>query len=330
MDKKYYRLKKVSNGVTTTYHKMIHGGNTHYRLEKDYEYFYIKNLSNSTNTVTFTTNVSANIPSSDRYCSKIQYSNDGSNWSNLTFNSSTPQTITLSNYQTVYLRNRNNNGVFNYYDGTNYYYTTITTNKITAVGGDLRTLLDYNNVFNIDEIPVGAFTYLFRDNDKLIDASKLYLGYENVNSYSYLGMFRGCTSLSTIPTTIGIKKFDSSSQGAYCCSSMFRDTLITTTPTLPATDIAPEAYNGMFYNCTNLTTAIVNGEILNSNSYKLMFNGCINLSDVTIYVNTAVSNSFENWLQSVAASGTIHQLGSYTLPTGSVSGIPSGWTVVNN
>jgi hypothetical protein len=61
-----------------------------------------------------------------------------------------------------------------------------------------------------------------------------------------------------------------------------------------------------------------------------MFDGCTSLNSVTTYANDiSATHCLAGWLQNVAAVGTFHKLGTATYPTGA-SGIPSGWTVVNN
>jgi len=58
-----------------------------------------------------------------------------------------------------------------------------------------------------------------------------------------------------------------------------------------------------------------------------MFSGCDLLNEVTIYANDVSATScLRNWLVGVASSGTFHNLGSATYPSGT-SGIPSGWVV---
>ena len=168
----------------------------------------------------------------------------------------------------------------------------------------------------------------------------------------YSNMFDGCTSLITAPT------LPATTLAPICYASMFHKcTSLTTAPVLPATTLASSCYSGMFYNCTSLTTAPVlsvttlanncyGGMFRNCTSlttapslpattltqycYKNMFNGCSSLNSVTSYAtDISASNCLSDWLSNVASTGTFHNLGSASYPSGA-SGIPQGWTEVNS
>lgn len=94
--------------------------------------------------------------------------------------------------------------------------------------------------------------------------------------------------------------------GRACYQSMFEGcTNLTKAPDLPATTLTGWCYTGMFSDCTNL------------NSIKCLA--------------TAISatNCTTDWLEGTAATGTFTKAASMTSwPTGT-SGIPDGWTVVD-
>ena len=141
----------------------------------------------------------------------------------------------------------------------------------------------------------------------------------------YTGMFYGCTSLTTAPA------LPATTLAAGCYEYMFNGcTALTTSPELSATKLAESCCNWMFANCTLLTTAPeLLATTLTDSCYSNMFDSCTSLNNVTIYANDiSAVNGLHRWLYNVAESGTFHNLGSATYPTGD-DGIPSGWTVEN-
>ena len=100
---------------------------------------------------------------------------------------------------------------------------------------------------------------------------------------------------------------------------------------LPATTLAVGCYRFMFYMCSSLTTApALPATKLVENCYWSMFNGCTSLNSITMLAtDISAWNCLEDWVNGVAATGTFTKAASMTsLPSG-VSGIPSGWNVVN-
>lgn len=119
----------------------------------------------------------------------------------------------------------------------------------------------------------------------------------------------------------------------FAFSSMFSDcTSLTTAPELPATVLADYCYYGMFNGCTSLTTAPeLPAATLASYCYYYMFYGCnkINYIQCLANENVGLLSSTNNWVKNVSASGTFVKKTGVTWPTG-ISGIPSGWTIVEN
>ena len=97
---------------------------------------------------------------------------------------------------------------------------------------------------------------------------------------------------------------------------------------LPATTLAASCYQGMFQNCTGLTSApALPATTLAASCYRAMFQGATHLEKVTcLATDISAENATNNWLQVVAAAGTFRKAAGVTWPTG-VSGIPTGWTV---
>ena len=165
------------------------------------------------------------------------------------------------------------------------------------VYGNVESLL-YGDNF-VDKTSSGPLKNLFYGSSGLVDASNLVLPATTLAELCYESMFRNCTSL-------------------------------TTAPVLPATTLARYCYTSMFRNCTSLTTAPeLNAPTLSQESYSYMFNGCTNLNYVKcIATNKSAYNCVIFWLVDVAASGTFVKKAGVRWDEGGVSGIPSGWTVM--
>lgn len=237
------------------------------------DYLYIENTYNGTNTIYFFTTQSGIHPSSDKYSNQVEYSTDKVNWTTLTFNPSTSQSVVINTGEKLYLRN--DTGVFNYYNGSaNTYNTNINVSRSNIIGGNINTLLDYKNP---DTVPLShsCFFGLFRDNIATTDVSGLKFGNKTLSTGCYREMFYNCPEL-------------------------------TKAPKLSATELSDGCYKEMFYLCSKLNS-------------------------ITVYANDiSATNCTNNWLLSVASSGTFHNLGSATYETDSVSGIPPGWTEVKS
>lgn len=87
-------------------------------------------------------------------------------------------------------------------------------------------------------------------------------------------------------------------------------------------------YSSMFYGCTNLTTAPeLPATTLVYGCYRCMFRYCNKLNYIKCLGETGVTNACEVWVQGVSPTGTFVKKAGVTWPTGN-SGIPSGWTVI--
>ena len=146
-----------------------------------------------------------------------------------------------------------------------------------------------------------------------------------LESSCYKSMFQDCTSLTSAP------ELPATSLASYCYDSMFNGcTSLTTAPVLPATTLENYCYESMFQGCTKLTSApALPATSLSSGCYSSMFNGCTSLNKILVYANSGTtSGNIDNWLNSVAASGTFYNFGGETYTKDSASGIPTGWSEV--
>ena len=260
------------------------------------EYFYIENTYNGSNTISLKTTIgSGNITGS--HATQLQYSKDKETWTTITLNGT--NTISMLSGEKVYFRN--DSGSFNWYNNRNLrdrFYTQIKCSNNHKVGGNINSLLDYNN-YNVAITPY-CFYMLFYGNKYLTDANELIFSKTSLADYCYQYMFYNCTTLTSAPKLPSITLAD------YCYQFMFRDCAsLTTAPELPATTLA-------------------------DNCYGNMFQGCVSLNSITVYADDiSALYCTTDWLSNVASSGTFRNLGSATYPTGA-DGIPTGWTEVKN
>ena len=88
----------------------------------------------------------------------------------------------------------------------------------------------------------------------------------------------------------------------------------------------------MFRNCTSLTTApVLPATTLEGNCYTRMFQGCTSLNYIKcLATSTGATLCTSDWVNGVAATGTFVKNKDMSSWTTGVSGIPSGWTVVDS
>ena len=143
----------------------------------------------------------------------------------------------------------------------------------------------------------------------------------------YSNMFTMCTKLETAP------ELPATTLADRCYSYMFsRCTGLTTAPALPATTLADCCYNHMFYQCRSLTQAPeLPALTLTVECYKSMFTNCPSLNYVKcLATDISAEGCVGEWLYIVAESGTFVKAPEMNdWPSGS-SGIPEGWTVIDD
>lgn len=281
------------------------------------EYLYIENVDETDGQITFTTIASKTLPSSNLYSNKVEYSSDKTNWTTINFDTTTPQVIPINIGEKLYFRN--NSGSFNYLDN-GYYITTITTNKKSNLGGNLNTLLKYNEeILDISGKP-GCFYSLFKKS-RIVDASNLVMPSTTLSVDCYYEFFYGNSSLIAAPELPAVNL------AKNCYYRFFYEcNLLKTASSLPATTLADGCYSNMYERCYNLTTApVLVSTTLVPNCYRWMFSGCGKLSSVTIYAKTIANDALYYWLNNVASSGTIYNNGLLYMLERTPSGVPSGW-----
>ena len=206
-------------------------------------------------------------------------------------------------------------------------YTNIVCDADCYIYGNIMSLIDKDNFATLTELDaMQTFSYLFMANTHIKNHTEkdLVLPATTLEQACYNGMFEGCTGLTTAP------QLPATTLEQACYSEMFMGcTGLTTAPELLATTLATACYNAMFMGCTSLTTAPeLPAETLQIACYGSMFKDCSNLNSVTCYAtNPDQIMALDNWLDGVAATGTIKTKatmtsGSWTAGTN----YPTGWT----
>lgn len=100
---------------------------------------------------------------------------------------------------------------------------------------------------------------------------------------------------------------------------------------LPATTLTDSCYVGMFYDCTGLTIApALPATDLAPFCYEYMFENCTSLNYIKCLATSLPNGCTLDWTRGVATTGTfVKNPNMASWPTGR-SGIPSGWTVLDN
>lgn len=229
--------------------------------------------------------------------------------------------------------------------------------KKVYIAGDISSLF-YEGKLDEDYALQGAFsssagaiTYIDIDpNDPLI------LPWSKLTKGCFVRMFFNCTSLTWAP------KLPATELAELCYYNMFRQTAITSylfrlpatnlvkncyreifngcaslqvvaDDLLPATNLAQQCYQQLFTNCTSLTKAPeLPAEALVSECYKQMFSNCPALHYIKCLATTGINaTNLLQWVNKVSSEGTFVKSSAVTSwPTNNPSGIPSGWTVVDD
>lgn len=167
--------------------------------------------------------------------------------------------------------------------------------------------------------------------------------YGNVESLEYGDNFVGQTAIKNSPSTgaFGFMFRSASTRNAenlilpattlkgLCYYAMFENcTGLTTAPALPATSLKSNCYAYMFSNTSIRTAPVLPAQTLSTRCYYFMFSVCRNLNYIKCLAATIPNETTSSWVQAVPITGgTFVKKAGVTWPTG-VSGIPSGWTVI--
>lgn len=305
------------------------------------EPFYVENTTSTTKTVHIKKNSDAE-PGI-----MVQRSDDRTHWYDIAKTSTSGLTITLSKNQKVWLRANASLG----WNRTGYGHNIYGSPK---VGGNIMSLI-YGSEFKgyetsfLDDGRM-EFLGLFKSDTVLKNITNLILPVITMGESCYEDLFNGCTNLNTVPIidaeilsnncfmsmfegctsllTAPVLKATSLAQGCYL--GMFQGcTSLVNAPQLPATVLARSCYGAMFEGCTSLVNAPdLPASTLVQDCYDGMFEQCRSLNNIKCLATSGVNqNNLTDWTLRVSSAGTFTKAAGVTWPTGT-SGIPSGWTVV--
>ena len=164
--------------------------------------------------------------------------------------------------------------------------------------------------------------------------SAMDIGIYNPNRFSY--MFRGCTSLTGVPSDYLPTLVQGVETGSRlppsCFEGMFYGcTNLKKAPDLPYPVLGGSCYKAMFQGCTSLTEAPeLPATVLTDSCYNSMFSDCTGLSAITCLAREiSASSCTTNWVKNVAQSGVFtknHNMSDWTIGN---NGIPTNWVVVD-
>ena len=235
----------------------------------------------------------------------VSYSLDsGETWTTLASNTDSPTVSAGSKIMWKATLTPSSNGIGRFSSTANF-----------TVEGNIMSLL-YGDNFSTRGSLYGkdyAFQNLFSGCTRVTSAENLLLPATILADSCYIGMFQGCTSLTTAPSVLpatalakscyynmfngcsGLTtapELHATTLASSCCGSMFYNcTSLTTAPELPATTLATQCYNGMFQGCTSLTTApSLPATTLETFCYYGMFQGCTSLTTAPELHATTLAN----------------------------------------
>ena len=262
--------------------------------------------------------------------------------------STTAQNISMSVGDKIRLYRAENTALSG---GENTWNTRIYNSSGTEfkVYGNIASLIGYTST-----LPDYAFRYLFY-NTGIVDASGLILPWNTLSVGCYMRMFYANYKLLTVPALPAMNLAND------CYRLMFREcTKITSIADMYFKDVDGTTGNttfycmyqlctgltsivlpemtfsnggrcwGMFWGCSGLTSAEVKvpeNYTIPNYAYRQLFTSCTNLTNIECLATSFNTNSFNDWLSSASATGTFTKASGVTWPSG-VSGIPSGWTVI--
>ena len=343
-DKHYVEYYQVSNNngcsyknVTPTSSRTSSDVIEYYSPDCGYvptkQYFTITSLA-ANNTITLRNNRRTSSASS------FSYSTDnGTTWSSFSLSSGQTQTIaTLASGDTLMMYGTNGTlaSAYNYghyFRGTQDY----------EISGEISSLVNGSNADDTElsgSNRTNTFAMLFSGDTHLVSAENLKISSTALPESCFNGTFRSCTRLVKAPTTL-----PATDLGRECYSSMFEGCTSLAYPPqeLYFTSVNHNSYNRMFCmsRSSKITTPAMTytpkmfgnwGSVNPATSNMQMFCGNGNLTNIYCYWtnNSGTFGNIDNWVNYTADSGvTFYKRSTQSFASG-VSGIKTGWTVVND
>lgn len=270
----------------------------------------------------------------------IEYSLNNGDWTEITSTSAGVEIpVTVGDY----IQFRGNNTAYGDDDDN---YNFFSGSAKFDVSGNIMSLISSTNFAELTTVGDYAFKRMF-GNSRIQSAENLVLPATTVGRHSYSMMF--LFSLLKIPPKV------IPAVGENSCYEMFQGTRITKAPELPATTLAINCYQNMFYDCTSLTTAPeLPATTLVSYCYGGMFSGCTSLTEApelpaTTLVQYCYQHMFNyctslnyvkclaeditanhctyRWMNNVSPTGTFVRKYRFNGWPEGINGIPTGWTI---
>ena len=265
------------------------------------EPFYIENIGTIDDSILFkkTSNSAVDL--------SIEYSMDGESWSTLDYSTPNYAAKQLHPGEKMYVKAKpaagrcwwEGSGEGNIITSYESYYGS--GGSSFKIGGNIMSLIYGSSFTGLERVfpsmyetgyTIGWLMGIFKGWTTLTDASELLFVADHMKN-CYESMFEGCVNLVKAPIIIG------GDPSYYSCGRMFSGcTSLLKSPIIPF-DSEVFTYNYMFY-------------------------GCSSLVEIRCYSGNGGGTE---WVSGVAASGTFYKKSGSTWTTG-ISGIPSGWTVV--
>lgn len=293
------------------------------------QYFTIRSMADD-NTIKLYNNMSATT-------TNFSYSLDsGTTWTDFTLAKQTNRTIaTIDSGETIMMKGENNT-LGDSYNAGHYFRGS----KDYTIEGAISSLVNGNNLnLELGDAANRSYTFaqLFSGDTHLINAEDLVISSISLPDSCFNCTFRGCTSLVAAP------ELPSTILGDHCYSSMFEyDTALARPPKELrfTTAKTKEIYTRMFsMNRTSSVQAAMTetpklfgdwGALDAKN--EQMFCGNANLNKVYCYW-TKTNHNFDgyntNWMSYTTNGGTFYKRSTETFSR-NVSGVPTGWTIVND
>ena len=212
-------------------------------------------------------------------------------------------TTTMSHWKyRILLRGTNNTKISAY----SSQYFAITATSSVYINGDIRMLLNYQNVAQASPVQ-SAFLNLFSTNTSIVDASQLLI--PNATAVNeYYSLFEGCTGLINGP------RLPAKSLTKACYKRMYYGcTSLAKAQDLPATTLAESCYEEMFHGCTALTKpARMAAANVAKRCYYQMYYGCTALDTlVELSALTLADSCYYEMFRNTACKTSLYQSAQY-------------------
>ena len=193
-----------------------------------------------------------------------------------------------------------------------------------------------------------CYKSMFANCKNLITAPELPA--KTLKNYCYYTMFSGCSSLKKAPilsaTTLAnscyfymftscsslveAPELPATTLADACYGGMFASCKsLTKAPELPATTLAASCYSDMFNNTGLIEAPALPALTLMNYCYQNMFMSCANLNYIKMLATDVSANGcLNNWVYSVPSTGIFIKNNDATWSVRGASGIPNGWTVI--